>query len=56
MKAERHLIKTPCYSPWFSAKNGKFGFQIKTISSEGASQKEQSGANFNSVAPSSEEL
>ena len=47
--------------PWtivhgFRPENEKFDFGKKTISSERASQEEQNGANFSSVAPSSEEL
>ena len=53
MSVERNLIKMPDYSPWFSARIWKFGFQQNMLSSERASQEEQ---NFSSVAPSSEEL
>ena len=56
MGAERNLIKTPYYSPWFSPKIGKFGFRRNMVSLERACQEEQNGANFSSVAPSSEEL
>ena len=56
MSVEGKLIETPYYSPWVSARNRKFGFQPKRIPLERASQEEQSGANFSSVAPSSEEL
>ena len=40
----------------FRPKSENFDFGKKTISSERASQKEQNGANFSFVAPSSEEL
>ena len=49
------LVKTPYYSPWFSAKILKFELRQKRIPSERASQEEQNGANFSSVAPSSEQ-
>ena len=47
---------TIIYSPWFSARNGKFRFRQNSISSERAPQEEQNGAYFSFVAPSSEEL
>ena len=50
------LVKTPYYSPWFSAKIWKFLLRQKKIPSERASQEGQNGANFSSIAPSSEEL
>ena len=53
MDAERYLIKTPDYSPWFTAKIGKFQFRQKRISSE---TEEQNDLNFIFVASSSEEL
>ena len=43
-------VKTPYYSPWFSAKNWKYRFREIRISSERASQGEQSGANFSSIS------
>ena len=46
MSAERNLLKTMDYNPWFSARNRKFYFRQKRISSEMASQEEQNGANF----------
>ena len=47
-------IKTPYYSPWFSAKINRF--RQTMIPSERASQEEQNGVNFNFIASSSEEL
>ena len=56
MSVEAKSIKTPYYSPWFSAKIGKFQLRQKRIPSERASQEEHFGANFSFVAPFSEEL
>ena len=50
------IDQTPYYSPWYLARNGKFQFRQNMISTERASQEEQNGANFSSVAHSSEEL
>ena len=49
----KNLIKTPYYSPWFSAKNGKSSLRLKMIPPERASQEEYNGT---ISAPSSEEL
>ena len=46
--------KTMDYSPWFVWESKKS--LEKRIASEQASQEEQNGANFSSVAPFSEEL
>ena len=43
------------YSPWFNFWESKKSFE-KRILSERASEAEQNGAYFRSVAPSSEEL
>ena len=56
MSAQRNLIETMDYSPWFSAKNGEFGIWKNVISLERASQEEQNGTNFSFVTPSSEEV
>ena len=47
--------KTPDYSPWFLARNSKIRLLQKRIPLERASQEKQNGANFSSIAPSSEE-
>ena len=47
------LVKTPDYSPWFSAETG---FRQKTIPSERAPHEEQSDTNFSFIAPSNEQL
>ena len=47
--------KTMDYSPWFDFWESKNIYE-KSIPSERASQEEQNGVNFSSVAPSSEEL
>ena len=47
--------KTMDYSPWFNFWKSKKSSE-KRIPSERASQEEQNGTNFSSVAPSSEEL
>ena len=56
MRAKINVIETPYYSPWFSAKIGKFRFRLNSISTERARQEEQNDANFSFLAPSSEEL
>ena len=53
---DRNLVKTPDYSPWFSARIWKFQFRQNRNSSERASQGERNGSNFSFVASSSEEL
>ena len=47
--------KTMDYSPWFDFCESKKSLEER-IPSARASQKEQNGANFSFVAPSSEEL
>ena len=56
MGAERNRIRTPDYSPWFSARTEIFDIGRIMILSERAFQKEQIGANVSFIAPSSEEL
>ena len=51
------LVKTPDYSPWFSAKKMKnLTLANNDILCARARQEEQNGANFSFIAPSSEEL
>ena len=50
-----NLRETKGYSPWFDFGNQK-KVRKKRIPSERASQEEQNGVNFSSIAPSSEEL
>ena len=52
----KKLVKTPDYSPWFSARNSKIWFWLNSMSSERTRQEKQNGANFSFLAPSSEEL
>ena len=47
-------VKTPYYSPWFSAKNGRNQFWLKRIPYERAPQEEHNGANFSFIALSIE--
>ena len=47
--------KTMDYSPWFDFWKSEKSLEIR-IPLERASQKEQNGANFRSIAPSSEEF
>ena len=56
MSAQRNLVKTPYYSPWFLAKNRTKRFRQKRIPSKRASQGEQNDAYFSSVSLSNEEL
>ena len=51
-----NLNKTPYYSPVFLAKKWWKQFRQTMIPSERVFQGEQNGANFSSIAPSSEEL
>ena len=48
------MAKTVVYSPWFDFCESE-KYSAKRIPSERASQEEQNGTNFSSVAPSSEE-
>ena len=49
-------VKTPYYSPWFSARNENFDFAKKRMPTSRASKEEQNNTNFSSVAPFSMEL
>ena len=53
ISAERNLIKTPDYSSWFSASNGKCVLTAANFW-KGNRKMEPNGAHFSSVAPSSE--
>ena len=56
MNTKYDLNFGPCIVRGFRPETEKFDFGKKMVSSERASQEEQSDANLSSIAPSSEEL
>ena len=58
MCAERNLVKTPYYSPWFSVRIGKFQLRQKRVPCKSISQGEHNDVKFmhSVLAPFSEEL